>query len=41
MAAPLTLANVSWQEAATDPMDGYEVPFALYGGCKLYRNGEL
>ena len=22
----LTLANVSWQEAATDPMDGYEVP---------------
>lgn len=38
----LTLANVSWQEAATDPMDGYEVPLrytaaASYTGTASYK----
>ena len=38
----LTLADVSWQEAATDPMDGYEVPLrytaaASYTGTASYK----
>ena len=38
----LTLAGVSWQEAATDPMDGYEVPLrytaaASYTGTASYK----